>query len=100
MVLVGGLLIEAYHSIIQRELLEPRQFDSVEHGQEVFERWQQFYNNRRLHGSLKNRTPQYVWKRYEEHLSKAEPLLINTTEALSINRRVEIPSNWSEPVCG
>ena len=92
--------IEAYHSIIQRELLEPRQFDSVEQAQEIFERWQQFYNHRRLHGSLGNRTPQYVWKRYEEQLANTDPPSSETTDALSINRRVEIPSNCSEPVCG
>lgn len=92
--------IEAYHSIIQRELLDPRQFDSVEHAQQTFERWQLFYNNRRLHGSLANRTPQYTWKRYEEQQLKEEPLLNTTIEALSTKRRTQIPSNCREPFCG
>ena len=77
--------IEAYHSIIQRELLEPRRFNSVEQAQEIFERWREFYNNRRLHGSLENRTPQYVWKRYEEQQLKEELPLIDSTETLSTN---------------
>ena len=77
--------IEAYHSIIQRELLEPRQFDSVAQAQEIFERWQQFYNHRRLHGSLGNKTPQYIWKRYEQQQLKEEPPITYTTEALSTN---------------
>lgn len=58
--------IEAYHSIIQRELLEPRQFDSMEQATEVFERWKTFYNTRRLHGSLGNNTPEQIWKQYEQ----------------------------------
>lgn len=92
--------IEAYRSIVQTELLDPRQFDSIEQAQQTFERWQLFYNHRRLHGRLDNRTPQYIWKRYEEQQLNVEPPSSETTQALSINRRVEIPSNWSEPVCG
>ena len=92
--------IEAYHSIIQRELLEPGQFDSVQQAQEISERWQQFYNHRRLHGSLGNRTPQHVRKQYEEQLLNTDLPTMETPDALSINRRVKIPSNCSEPVCG
>ena len=77
--------IEAYHSIIQRELLEPRQFDSVDQAKEIFERWQQFYNHRRLHGSLGNRTPQYTWERYEQQQLGEELPLTRTTAALSTN---------------
>lgn len=77
--------IEAYHSIIQRELLEPRQFDSVQQAQEIFERWQQFYNNRRLHGSLDNKTPTYIWQRYEQEQMNKDQLFQDSTKALSTN---------------
>jgi len=77
--------IEAYHSIIQRELLEPRQFDSIEQAMEVFDRWQHFYNNRRLHGSLDNKTPAYIWQRYEQEQMNKDPLSQDSTEALSTN---------------
>ncbi len=58
--------IEAYHSIIQRELLEPRQFESIEQAQDVFERWQRFYNERRRHDSLDGSRPARVWQMYEQ----------------------------------
>lgn len=77
--------IEAYHSIIQRELLEPRHFDSIEQAMEVFNRWQQFYNNRRLHGSLGNKTPNYIWQRYEQEKMNKDPLPPDGTKALSTN---------------
>ena len=53
--------------------------------EQTFERWQLFYNNRRLHGSLGNRTPQYIWKRYEEQQVSKEPPSTGSTEALSTN---------------
>jgi transposase InsO family protein len=55
--------IEAYHSIVQRELLAPRQLENIEEAIAVFERWKKFYNCRRLHGSLNNQTPDEVWKK-------------------------------------
>lgn len=76
--------IEAYHSIIQRELLEPRQFDSIEQAIEVFDRWKHFYNDRRLHGSLDNKTPNYVWQRYEQQMNKDQGP-VDSTKALSTN---------------
>lgn len=77
--------IEAYHSIIHRKLLEPRQFDSIEQATEIFERWRQFYNHRRLHGSLNNRTPQYMWNHYEQQQLSREHMIITSTYALSTN---------------
>ena len=64
--------IEAYHSILQRELLDPRQFESIGQAQEVFERWQVFYNERRRHDSLQGSRPARVWKLYEQHQPGAE----------------------------
>lgn len=77
--------IEAYHSIIDRELLQPRQFATIEEAIDTFNRWRQFYNNRRKHGSLGNKTPAYIWNRYEEQQLNREPQIKICTEALSTN---------------
>lgn len=58
--------IESYHSIVQRELLDPRLFESIWHAQEVFERWQVFYNERRRHDGLGGSRPASIWKQYEK----------------------------------
>ena len=77
--------MEAYHSIVERELLQPRQFTNMEEALQTFERWMQFYNHRRLHGSLNNNTPALVWNQYEELLLNKEQQHKNEPEALSTN---------------
>ena len=49
--------IEALHSIIQREVVDRFEFDSIYHAQLVFDRYYRWYNENRKHGSLKRRTP-------------------------------------------
>jgi putative transposase len=53
--------IEALHSNIQREVIERFEFESVYHAQMVFERYYEWYNNKRRHGSLKRKAPQRAW---------------------------------------
>jgi putative transposase len=76
--------IEAYHSIIQKELLEPRQFQTVEEAVEVFDRWRIFYNNRRLHGSLGNIPPNKKWQLYEQQTT-SEQMMKMRDQPLSTN---------------
>ena len=77
--------IEAYHSIVQRELLDPRQFEDIQTAIETFNRWRSFYNSRRRHGSLNNQSPNKAWENYElEQLNGVQQLIIDT-EALSTN---------------
>jgi transposase InsO family protein len=83
--------IEAYHSIIDRELLQPRQFATIEEAVETFTRWRQFYNQRRLHGSLNNKTPAEIWNRYEEQMLNREQKMSICTEALSTNGERKSP---------
>lgn len=83
--------IEAYHSIIDRELLQPRQFATIEEAVQIFNRWRQFYNHRRLHGSLGNRTPAYIWNHYEEQMLITEQQTNMDTEALSTNGERKSP---------
>ena len=58
--------IESYHSILQREVVDAWQFDSIEQGQEVMDRWKHFYNHRRRHDSLGGSRPARVWQQYEK----------------------------------
>lgn len=53
--------IEGLHSIIQREVVDRFEFDSIYQAQLVFQRYYQWYNERRRHGSLSGLTPQKVW---------------------------------------
>ena len=53
--------IEGLHSIIQREVVDRFEFDSIYHAQLVFERYYKWYNHRRKHGSLSGMTPQSAW---------------------------------------
>jgi transposase InsO family protein len=76
--------IEAYHSIVEREVLQPRQFENIQTAMETFSRWEIFYNNRRLHGSLGNITPTQQWNKWLLQINK-EPLPIISTYALSTN---------------
>jgi transposase InsO family protein len=74
--------IEAYHSIVEREVLQPRQFENIQTAIETFNRWEVFYNNRRLHGSLGNTTPKQQWNRWLIKMDK-EPMPMPYTDALS-----------------
>lgn len=74
--------IEAYHSIVEREVLQPRQFEDIQSAIETFNRWEVFYNNRRLHGSLGNIAPKQQWNKWLIRMNR-NPLPIICTKALS-----------------
>jgi len=50
--------IEALHSNIQREVVERYEFESIYHAQMVFNRYYEWYNNYRKHGSLGRKSPE------------------------------------------
>lgn len=56
--------IEALHSNLQREVIDRFEFDSIYHAQMIIDRYYQWYNQKRRHGSLKGRTPQSVYNQY------------------------------------
>jgi putative transposase len=76
--------IEAYHSIVEREVLLPRQFEDIQTAIETFNRWEQFYNNRRLHGSLGNISPKQQWDKWTQKMNSGL-LPTGSTGALSTN---------------
>lgn len=56
--------IEAFHSIMERELTSRYEFESFYHAEMKIAQYMFTYNNIRKHGSLGHRTPQSVWNEY------------------------------------
>lgn len=54
--------IEAFHSILQRELVQRTEFESFYQAKLTMERYMQFYNYKRRHGRLGRITPQRKWE--------------------------------------
>lgn len=59
--------IEAYHSILEKQLLQTTEFHDIEEAIAVFSRWRTFYNERRRHGSLGQQSPKQMWNDYERN---------------------------------
>lgn len=59
--------IEAYHSVLEKQLLQTTEFRDIEEAIAVFNRWRTFYNERRRHGSLGGKPPMLIWKQYESN---------------------------------
>jgi putative transposase len=53
--------IEAYHSIIEAEVVQRFEFESYYEAKLTIETYVDFYNNRRLHGGIDYKTPQQKW---------------------------------------
>jgi putative transposase len=52
--------IEAFHSNLQREVIDQFEFDSLYHTQMIIDRYYKWYNGKRRHGSLQRRTSNAV----------------------------------------
>ena len=49
--------IESFHSLMERHLMVREEFMTFEEAYAAIDRYMDFYNNRRMHGSLKNMPP-------------------------------------------
>ena len=49
--------IESFHSLIERQLFSRRMFHTFEEAYAALDEYVDFYNNRRMHGSLKRMSP-------------------------------------------
>jgi putative transposase len=58
--------IEAFHSIIDREVIQRFEFSNYEDARLTFDAHREWYNYVRKHGSLKKITPQQKWELYEK----------------------------------
>jgi putative transposase len=56
--------IEAFHSILERELTSRYEFDSTFHAEMKIAQYMFTYNNIRKHGSIGLKTPQQAWNEY------------------------------------
>jgi transposase InsO family protein len=54
--------IEAFHSNLQREVIDRYEFDSIYHAQMVLDRYYEWYNDKRRHGALQRQTPNHVFQ--------------------------------------
>jgi putative transposase len=61
--------IEALHSNLQREVIDRFEFESIYHAQMVIDRYYEWYNHKRRHGSLLGKTPGIVWTQYFKSVS-------------------------------
>jgi putative transposase len=49
--------IESFHSLLERNLMSKNEFETMEQAYTAVDRYMDFYNNRRKHGSLKRKSP-------------------------------------------
>lgn len=49
--------IESFHASLERDLMSKEIFDTFDEAFEAIHKYMDFYNNRRMHGSLKRRSP-------------------------------------------
>jgi transposase InsO family protein len=100
--------IEAFHSIVQREVVDRYEFSSFYEARLIFEAHRQWYNNHRKHGQLGKITPLQKWDEYWNNFAasgKAEAgnageqparnNLINGDEKEGMNNN--IPSSSLQP---
>ena len=60
--------VESFFSILERELLAHKYYLIFANAYENLHRWIDHYNNVRIHGSLKNRTPNEILDLHQQHL--------------------------------
>jgi transposase InsO family protein len=75
--------IEAYHSIIEREVIQRFEFSGYYDALLTMKAYVEFYNNRRLHGGIRFKTPQKMWNEYYESFSSDKPLSAQGSEEMS-----------------
>jgi putative transposase len=75
--------IEAFHSILERELTSRYEFDSFYHAEMKIAQYMFTYNNIRKHRAIGLRTPQMAWNEYFGSLSTDRQPTAVETEGLS-----------------
>ena len=75
--------IEAFHSIIDREVIQRFEFASYYEAKLTLTAYMDFYNNKRQHGSLGRKTPMKIWNEYYQSLSSDKPQPAQVSEEMS-----------------
>jgi putative transposase len=60
--------IEAFHSIVQTEVIERYEFAGFYEAKNTFRKHLEWYNNERKHGQLGRITPQAKWNQYQNNI--------------------------------
>lgn len=82
--------IEAFHSILEREVVKRFDFESYYEAKITLEAYMEHYNKHRKHGSLKRKTPVQKWNEYYGPLSPDRQPTEPISEELS---RVAAPAD-------
>jgi transposase InsO family protein len=75
--------IEAFHSILEREVIQRFEFESYYEAKLTMKAYMDFYNNKRQHGSLKRKTPLHRWNEYYQLLSSDKQQKAQVSEDMS-----------------
>ena len=75
--------IEAFHSILEREVIQRFDFESYYEAKLTLTAYMDFYNNKRQHGSLKRKTPMQMWNEYYQSLSSDKQPAAQVSEDMS-----------------
>ena len=67
--------IEAFHSNLQREVIDRYEFDSIYHAQMILDRYYERYNEKRRHESLRRQSPNQVFQNFDPIPIENEKLL-------------------------
>ena len=73
--------IEAYHSILQTEVVERFEFAGYYEAKLTIEAYVDFYNNRRIHRGIGGKKPQQLWNEYETLILKEKTNFVLSGEA-------------------
>ena len=73
--------IEAFHSILQREVITRHEFNSFYEAKTTFQRHLTYYNQHRKHAAIGRITPQEKWDQYEKQMEKTRCILAPRWEA-------------------
>jgi hypothetical protein len=75
--------IEAFHSILDREVIQQFVFESYYESKQTLSAYMNFYKTKRFHGRLKRKTPMQVWNEYFISFSTDKPQSAQVSEDLS-----------------
>lgn len=57
--------IESLHSILEEEVIEKFEFESLEHLRDILDRYFRFYNEERIHSGIRYRSPDRFLREYQ-----------------------------------
>jgi transposase InsO family protein len=62
--------IESFHSILEEEVIERFEFESLKHLREILDRYFRFYNEERIHSGIGYRSPERFLREYKNEEEK------------------------------